>query len=819
MEKRKEIDKRKKVLMEWLDPVNEARHFVEEIKKDDINLDDVEAVLDAEKMQADLDCEDEEVVIDPQYEHLDLGNHNENEFTPGNNWCKSIDLIGDDQLYRNALRLDKNQRKVLDICLRYARDVVKARNHKNLIPDPPNLIVLGGAGSGKSTVIQNVIQWCQKTLQRSGDDPQMPYIIATATTGAASVIIEGMTLHSALGFDYSNKHSSLSDKKREVKRAQCQNLKFLIVDEFSMMRSDQLYQVDLRLRELKQNNKKFGGIAVILLGDPAQLKPVLGRFAFDKPICEDYHLAYGDGSDSLWKSFDVLILTENHRQGNDKTYADLLNRVRVGEQTEEDLTLLRTKIRKKNHPDLKGAMSIACKKEVVNRHNELCLNSIQSKLFEIKAKHFTKLQQNFKPYIKKDGTISDTQFPDVLKLKIGARVMLIYNVDVSDLLCNGALGILIGIEESKNGNVDKVIVKFDNPKAGKERRKNYPIFAKKYPGGTVIMRMEREYALSKAAKTMTGNTAKLLQFPIILAFAVTVYKIQGQTIERPLKCVIDLKSVFEGAQAYVMLSRMKEIMQLYILDELPTNKMYPIEKALTEIRRLESVSLNKNPSLWERTDTSNLIKISYLNAQSVISKFENIEKDFSLQQSDVLVLAETWISEDIRQDHSYELRSYGTHLNNTGRGRGLAVFYKQGFEDINDYNEESINISMVSTQDIDIIAIYRSKDGCCDKLIKNLEKIINQMKTTLVIGDMNVCNKKTPNNKLKSFLEEKLFTQIVNQATHIEGGHLDHAYVRSVGNFEDVPYIELIPKYYSDHDALCISWKKIPDPIIEMKPI
>ena len=143
------------------------------------------------------------------------------------------------------------------------------------------------------------------------------------------MIIEGMTLHSALGFDYSNKHSSLSDKKREIKRAQCQNLKFLIVDEFSMMRSDQLYQVDLRLRELKQNNRKFGGIAIILLGDPAQLKPVLGRFAFDKPICEDYHLAYGDGSDSLWKSFNVLILTENHRQGNDKIYADLLNRVRV----------------------------------------------------------------------------------------------------------------------------------------------------------------------------------------------------------------------------------------------------------------------------------------------------------------------------------------------------------------------------------------------------------------------------------------------------------------------------------------------------------
>ena len=130
-----------------------------------------------------------------------------------------------------------------------------------------------------------------------------------------------------------------------------------------------------------------------------------------------------------------------------------------------------------------------------------------------------------------------------------------------------------------------------------------------------------------------------------------------------------------------MLSRMKEIVQLYILDELPAKKMYPIEKALAEIRRLESVSINKNPSLWERTDSSNFIRISYLNAQSVINKFRNVETDFSLQQSDVLVLAETWISEDMRQNHSYEISGYGTHLNNTGRGKGLAIFYKKGFED------------------------------------------------------------------------------------------------------------------------------------------
>ena len=78
--------------------------------------------------------------------------------------------------------------------------------------------------------------------------------------------------------------------------------------------------------------------------------------------------------------------------------------------------------------------------------------------------------------------------------------------------------------------------------------------------------MEREYTLAKKANTVVASTAKLVQFPVVLAFAVTVHKVQGQTIERPLKCVIDLRSVFEGAQAYVMMSRIKELEQLYILE-------------------------------------------------------------------------------------------------------------------------------------------------------------------------------------------------------------------------------------------------------------
>ena len=272
---------------------------------------------------------------------------------------------------------------------------------------------------------------------------------------------------------------------------------------------------------------------------------------------------------------------------------------------------------------------------------------------------------------------------------------------------------------------------------------------------------------------------------------------------------MNLRYVFEGAQAYVMLSRVKELEQVYILEDLPENKIYPIQEALVEIRRLEDVSINKNPTLWDREPDPNVIKISYLNARSLLNKFNNIKSDFSLQQSNVLVLAETWIPKNGTGCEQYELKNYDTHLNSTGRGKGMAVLYQPEYNQIRNHNEDNINITKIESEDLDIIAVYRSKDGLCDKLISKLQVIINMAKSTLVIGDMNICNKKNPNNDLKRFLDKISFRQIIREATHIEGGHLNHAYVLNIGNFEEIPDIQLIPKYYSDHDAICISWKKI----------
>ena len=183
--------------------------------------------------------------------------------------------------------------------------------------------------------------------------------------------------------------------------------------------------------------------------------------------------------------------------------------------------------------------------------------------------------------------------------------MLIFNVDVSDLLCNGTTGTVIGIEENEKGNMTAVIINFDNPKAGIEARKRNPMISSKYPHGTIITKKETDYSLARD-KGLVSSTAKVIQFPLVLAWAVTVHKFQGQTVKKPLKMVADIRSVFEAAQAYVMLSRAQELDQLYILEELPENKIYANITAQNEIERLIKVSINQNPSVWDANNDSGM---------------------------------------------------------------------------------------------------------------------------------------------------------------------------------------------------------------------
>ena len=191
-----------------------------------------------------------------------------------------------------------------------------------------------------------------------------------------------------------------------MKREQLKNLKILIIDEFSMLKADILYRIHLRLREVTQINEDFGGVTIFLFGDPLR-----GSYVFDEPNCLDYKLAYGDGSDSLWRRFDVIKLEENHRQGQDKVYADMLNRIRLNKQTEEDRKKLKTRERSKDHPDLKNALFISAKVKPVKTFNDKALNEVTGKLYVSKATHIQAMVKSYKPRVDQTtGRIGDTQY-------------------------------------------------------------------------------------------------------------------------------------------------------------------------------------------------------------------------------------------------------------------------------------------------------------------------------------------------------------------------------------------------------------------------
>ena len=265
-----------------------------------------------------------------------------------------------------ARQLDTRQKEVLSMALHYAKRVVTfplaAPNQQLSKPSPPLVIVHGGAGSGKSRVISSLYTMLTETFKREGDDPSCPYVVLTSFTGAASANINGQTLHSLFGFKFGATFLSMPERQRAEKRLLFRNLRFVIIDEISMVSSDMFYNLDLRLREITMVDTLFGGVSVFVFGDLYQLQPVKARYVFEEPTNKEHALAYT--LRDLWKLFTVVNLEENHRQGEDKVYGDLLNRVRTGEHTEEDIALLQTRVCPKSA--LSGGAAISAERETSN---------------------------------------------------------------------------------------------------------------------------------------------------------------------------------------------------------------------------------------------------------------------------------------------------------------------------------------------------------------------------------------------------------------------------------------------------------------------
>ena len=307
-------------------------------------------------------------------------------------------------------------------------------------------------------------------------------------------------------------------------------LKLLIIDEISMVGANMLYRIHLRLSDTFQTDPEkvpFGGINVMLVGDLLQLPPIRQSQVFQSP--EDKHCKGLERAKPLWNELTPMILKHNHRQGKDKSWADSLNRFREGIVSEEDVEVLKSRL----IPDTilkESSTHIFYENRHVVAHDEKMLKTLDGNIIEQKATQA--LPKGCKSNIKLNkGTIGDTDFQETLRFKIGARVMLTYNLDLMDDLYNGAVGKVIGVENDKNGQLWCIIVQFEEESVGVQQREKYyakyRVLKDKYGkmNATPITKKELKFKLGKSGWRGAAE-GKLLQFPLNTNYASTGHKMQ-----------------------------------------------------------------------------------------------------------------------------------------------------------------------------------------------------------------------------------------------------------------------------------------------------
>ena len=506
--------------------------------------------------------------------------------------------------------------------------------------------------------------------------------------------------------------------------------------------------------------------------------------------------------------FASLTLEVNHRQGEDKPYADLLNRVRVGNHTQEDLDLLRTRIRNDKDPEMKSVdLLIECKRKECAKLNLSHLIALNGKILKIKAKHHHPTQKNYKPWIeKKEGAVATTPFIDELHVKLGAKVMLIHNIDTPDSLTNGQFGVLVDTVKTKSGEIDKLVIKLKNREAGKQNRQKYPGLAARYKDCVFIERVANQYPLRKKSGHV-GSSALVIQFPVKLAYAITAHKIQGQTIPKPSKVALDLNSVFEDAQAHVMLSRVQCLDQVFIMKSLDESKIRTSQIGLAELERLKRISYNENPTPWNEPNQNDKVNILSLNCAGLAYHFMDIIADEKLKKADIIHLVETSLENNTKEQFS--IPGYEAHFINVSKGKGIMTYFKPNiFIHEQDFVAPNMQITKFTSNEVDVVNVYRSSDGNSMELLNRITEMLSTEKSTLITGDFNICMLNHGKNRMSKGLIENGFNQMIRSATHIRGGHIDHVYWKDGNKVWKPPTLEMYCPYYSDHDASLITLTK-----------
>lgn len=417
-----------------------------------------------------------------------------------------------------------------------------------------NIFLTGKAGTGKTTLLRKIIDTTYKNT------------VVAAPTGIAALNAGGVTLHSLFQLPFASflptygsvplanelqrienrtslqKHFQMHKNKIQLIR----NMELLIIDEVSMLRADMLDAIDFCLQQIRRNRLPFGGVQVLFIGDLLQLPPVVkqqewevlqqyyeGMFFFQSKVVREHPLLY-------------IELEKIYRQ-TDPVFIALLNHLRENKLTEKDVAELQRYV--KPHLGTK------------TDDNYITLTTHNAKADAINARQMEALKTPVYRYEAK--IVSD--FPEymypidkVIELKKGARVMFIKNDPTGNRrFFNGKMGTVQSL------NDERIAVLLDDADV---------IEVDRYQWKNV------RYRLNETTKEIEEEVlGSFIQYPLRLAWAITIHKSQGLTFE---KAALDIQSVFASGQAYVAFSRLRSIDGLRLLSAVPQNGIESNEEVL-----------------------------------------------------------------------------------------------------------------------------------------------------------------------------------------------------------------------------------------------
>lgn len=376
----------------------------------------------------------------------------------------------------------------------------KQKTAIELVKENKNIFITGSAGTGKSYVLKYITEYLKNTNKK--------YAI-TALTGCAAILINGQTIHSYLCLGINNNNALYIYNKYKNALNKINYLNTIIIDEISMMDNELLEKINELLCLIKKNNRPFGGIQIIFVGDFCQLPPINGMYCFQSSLWNDLKL-------------NVIILDEIMRQKDDNNFQLILEEIRQGKCSNETYKILKSLKNTTFENDIKPTRlyPINVNVDLINKKE---FNKLKKENNDITITYNSSCSPENKNINLENYNITLTK---------NAQIIITRNISISDGLYNGTRGVIIEL------NTNNIVIKDVN--------NNIHII---------------EYY-----KDINENNNKLwISFlPVKLAYALSIHKSQGATIDA---LEIDLgRDIFVSGQLYTALSRAKSLKSIKIIN-------------------------------------------------------------------------------------------------------------------------------------------------------------------------------------------------------------------------------------------------------------